>query len=123
MKNDMIYKPAIVCTEENYATMWEKAVEENGKKIKEIENKAIAQSSLLYRFLYEGVADGVATYQIVKVNKNTVHIRLCIIDGLFADYVVPQWGTEATISKEYAEKGIRAQDMWNKITAQRSVSA
>jgi hypothetical protein len=108
----MIYTPAMTCSEEEFSKKWKECQEANMKRLEEIENKAIAQGGLLYRFLYEGVADGKAIYQIIRVNKTTVRVRVCSVDGCFYDYVVPQWGDEATIPKEYAESGIRFQDLF-----------
>ena len=112
MKNEMIYEPVKICTEENFSKTWLEVHKANEKHIQEIENKAILNGGLLHRFLYESVADGKAIYQIIRENKTTVRVRLCSIDGLFDDYVVPQWGVEATIPKSYAEKSIKFQDMW-----------
>ena len=112
MKKDMIYEPIKVCTEENFCQTWLEVHEANEARIREIEEKAISDGTLLYRFLYESVADGKAIYQIIKENKTTVRVRLCSMDGLYDDYIVPQWGAEATIPKSYAESGIRFQDAW-----------
>ena len=68
MKNAMIYHPVAVCDTEDYFHSWENATKKNQEHMNAIEKKAIEQGSLLYRFLYEGVADGVAIYQIVKEN-------------------------------------------------------
>ena len=117
MKNNMLYEPVVCCTEQNYCQMWQSVQQTNIEKIEEIEEKAIAAGGLLYRFLYESVADGKAIYQIVKVNKQTVRVRLCSIDGLYYDYVVPQWGREATIPIKYAQSAIAYQDTLKKIFA------
>ena len=112
MKNSMIYEPVMTCSEEEFCKKWKDCQEANMKRLNEIEDKAIAQGGLLYRFLYEGVADGKAIYQIIKVNKKTVRVRLCCIDGCFYDYVVPQWGDEATVPKDYVESQIQFQDLF-----------
>lgn len=112
MMKNMIYSPQKVCTEENYIEMYADVCKTNETHIENIEKQAIANGGLLHRFLYESVADGKAVYQIVKVNKTTVRVKLCSIDGLYDDYVVPQWGKEATIPMSYAENSIRYQDAW-----------
>lgn len=109
---NMIYKPLKVCTEENYIETYVDVCETNEKHIEEIEKQAIANGGLLHRFLYEAVADGKAIYQITKVNKTTVRVKLCSIDGLYDDYIVPQWGKEATVPISYVEHSIRCQDAW-----------
>ena len=119
MKNEMLYTP-ITCTDENYIEKFMEVIEENERRIDDIEKKAIENGGLLYRFIYEGVADGKAIYQIVKENKNTVQIQLCSLDGLHYDYMVPYWGHKATIDKTYAQQQINAQDAWRKIITERS---
>ena len=115
MKNNtMIYEPVKVCTEENYSRTWDEVQKANIAHLEKIEAKAIEQGGLLYRFLYEPVADGKAIYQIIKVNKRTVRVRLCSIDGLYYDYMVPQWGEEATVPIDYAQSGINWQNAWRK---------
>ena len=122
MKDTMIYEPVKVCTEENFCKTWEEVRKANEEHLQKIEEKAIADGGLLHRFLYESVADGKAIYQIIKVNKTTVRVRLCSMDGLYDDYIVPQWGEEATISKEYAISGIRWQDTWRKMMSEKGAS-
>ncbi len=114
MNNSMIYVPAKICSIEEFAEKWEECYKANKARMDEIEKAAIANGGLLYRFLFEPIADGKAVYQIIKVNKKTVRIRLCCIDGCFADYVVPQWGEEAIIPITYAESVINFQNMWKK---------
>ena len=112
--DSMIYKPVKIYTEDD---SWEKLEEcrnANFAHLKEIEEKAIASGGLLYRFLYESVADGKAIYQIAEVYKRTVRVRLCSMDGCYNDYVVPQWGEEATVPITYATSGVEWQNMWRK---------
>ena len=114
-RNNMLYRPVVTCTEEEYLSKWEGAIKANQKRIDDIEKKAIASGEMLYRFITEPVADGQAVYQIVQINKTTVKIKLCQIDPLYCEYVVPYWGAEATIKKDYAEQSIRSQDALRKI--------
>lgn len=107
-----IYKPVEVRTEGSSLKEWSDCEKANWKHLHEIENAAIEAGGLLHRFMYEPVADGKAIYQIIRVNKKTVRVRACSIDGLYYDYIVPQWGEEATIPKKYAEKAIGFQDFW-----------
>ena len=119
-KDPMIYQPIKAYDGPYNYEKWQECREANFNHLKEIENKAIASGGLIYRFLYEAVADGKAIYQIIKVNKRTVRVRLCDIDG-YADYVVPQWGEEATVNIEYAESGIKWQDAWRARRAEMEV--
>jgi hypothetical protein len=75
-------------------------VEENVKRIRELDEKAKAQGTILYRFLYEPVADGIGVYQIIKVNKKSCQIRYCTTNG-FNEYLVRQWGETATVPMQY----------------------
>jgi hypothetical protein len=94
-------------------------IQTNEKHMNEIEKAAIAKGGLLHRFIYEPVADGKAIYQIVRVNKRTVNIKLCSLDGKYADYIVPYWGESASIDKTYAEMAIKNQDVLRELIASR----
>lgn len=83
-------------------------MDENFKRLQEIDAKAAAEGTLLHRYISEPFADGRAFYQIVRVNKKTVRIRVC--SGLGDDWVIPYWGPEATIDIEYAEQKVRGRD-------------
>lgn len=84
---------------------WMRLSEENRARIKELDQKAKEQGSILYRFLYEHVIDEFGIYQIIKVNKKTCRVRFCTTDG-FSEYQVPQWGETATIPLEYALRSL-----------------
>ena len=81
-----------------------KTMDNNLKRLKDIDNKAYLEGKLLWRVLQEGYADGYAYYQITKVNKKTVRVEVCT--GIGDDWVLPYWGEKATIPKEYVEKRI-----------------
>lgn len=61
------------------------ASERNFEYMQEIDSAAIKQGGLKYRFIYIQVADGLACYQILKVNKKTVKIKH--VTGLCDDYI------------------------------------
>lgn len=84
---------------------WMQIVEENEKRIRELDEKAKAQGTILYRFLYEPVADGIGVYQIIKVNKKSCQIRYCTTNG-FNEYLVRQWGETATVPMQYVLNAI-----------------
>ena len=111
----MIYAQVKTCKESEYLSKWEECIKANEKHLEEIEEKAIANGGLLYRFLYESVADGRAIYQIIRVNKNTARVKICQIDGCYNEYIVPQWGHEATVPLEYIQKQINFQDYWRSV--------
>lgn len=112
--NDMIYAPVMICDPNNYAKTYEQVMATNTDCLEKIEATAIKEGGLLHRFLYEAVADGKAIYQIIRVNKKSVRVRLCSLDGLYYDYSVPQWGNEATIPLQYAQSRIDWQNAYLK---------
>ena len=108
----LLYKPK-TCSPSDYRQKGMECFLANGAEITRIEN-AVRENDpdgLLYRFIVEPVADGKAVYQIIKVNKRSVRIRLCQLDGCYGpDYFVPQWGDEAVISIDYAQAAVRRRD-------------
>lgn len=105
---NLLYTPKLPkgFEEENFnVDEWLQMVEENEKKIKELDEKAKTQGSVLYRFLYEPVADGIGVYQIIKVNKKSCRIRYCSTNG-FNEYLVRQWGETATVPMQYVLNAI-----------------
>ena len=114
IKNNMFYTPNLPKGFHTYdfnIDEWIKLEEENRMQIKRIEERAIQAESLLYRFLYEPVADGKGIYQIIRLNKKTCRLRYCSTDG-YQSYVVRQWGEEATVSMDYVLQSIRAQNLY-----------
>jgi hypothetical protein len=113
--SNMLYTPAVTCSEEEYVYKYEGAIKANERRISLIEKEAIRSGGLLYRFIKEPVADGQAVYQITRVGRNTVDIELCQIDPVYIDYIVPYWGQGKTIERAYAEKSIAQQDAFRKM--------
>ena len=114
----MIYTPVKVYAEGKIDELMD-CIATNEKHMNEIEKDAIAKGGLLHRFIYEPVADGKAIYQIVRVNKRTVNIKLCSLDGKYADYIVPYWGESASIDRTYAENAIKSQDIMRALIAKK----
>jgi hypothetical protein len=99
----MLYKPG------NYKNLdFIEAMKKNWAKLQECDKTAKENGELVGRYIDEPFADGKAIYQIVKENKKTVRIRVCT--GLGDDWVIPYWGEEATIDKEYAVKKVAQRD-------------
>lgn len=113
-----IYKPVKIYNDGNIDELMD-CIRVNEQHMNEIEKAAIEEGGLLHRFIYEPVADGKAIYQIVRVNKRTVNIRLCSLDGKYADYVIPYWGESASIDKAYAEASIQRQDTMRALFARK----
>jgi len=99
----MLYKPG------KYNNMdYSEVIKKNWEKLEECDRIAKEKGELKGRYIAEPYADGNAIYQIVKVNKKTVCIRVCT--GLGDDWTIPYWGAEATIDKEYAIKKVAQRD-------------
>lgn len=89
----------------------------NWRQFEAIDKLAKKRGELLYRYIAEPIADGRAIYQILRVNKKSVRVRVC--EGIGDDWVLPYWGEEATIPLEYAEKSIRGRDALRAMFAQK----
>lgn len=105
----MIYKAITEKKENDFI----ERIKQNNKLISTIDNDAAQRETLLHRFIYEPYADGFAVYQIIRVNKRTVRIRVCT--GIGDDWVIPYWGIEATISLDYAQSHINRRDALKEI--------
>ncbi|MCH8744336.1 MAG: hypothetical protein IIB31_01660, partial [Chloroflexi bacterium] len=73
--------------------------EANQEKLNKQDEKAKIEGKLVGRIIEEPFADSHATYEIIKENKKTVKIKVCV--GLGDDWVIPYWGNEATIKKDF----------------------
>jgi len=99
----MLYKPG------NYKNLnFLETIKKNWAKLQECDKTAKEKGELVGRYIDEPFADGKAIYQIIKENKKTVRIRVCT--GLGDDWVIPYWGEETTIDKEYAVKKVAQRD-------------
>lgn len=106
---NMVYKPVKVYSGTGVDELMN-CIKANEEHMNAIEKEAIANGGLLHRFIYEPVADGKAIYQVIRVNKKTVNLRLCSLDGKYYDYVVPYWGDSPSVSRTYVENAISRQD-------------
>lgn len=75
-----------------------KAMEENFNEMLRQEKEAYDNGQLVGRLISVPQADGRAWYQIIRENKNSVRIRVCI--GIGDDWISPIWGGEATLQKK-----------------------
>lgn len=80
----------------------------NRESLDEQDKQAEMDGTMVGRYIEEGIADGCATYVIVKENKRTVKIRH--VTGLGDDYMIGYWGKEATIHKAYAKTHLTCRD-------------
>lgn len=99
----MLYVPV-----EDKTLSWKDRFDKNWALLKKCDSEAAAKGQLIGRYITEPFADGQAVYQIIKENKLTVRIRVCT--GLGDDWVIPYWGGETTIKKEYALQKIKQRE-------------
>jgi hypothetical protein len=73
-------------------------VREMGEKWEQIvqtDKEAIANNTLVGRYLTHGFADGMAVYQVTKINKKSVRIE--VVTGIGDDWILPAWGVKTTL--------------------------
>lgn len=105
----MLYVPIMETQIKNCLERWDK----NNRRLSEINEDARKKGELLHRVIYIPYADGHAVYQIIKVNKRTVRIKACIEIG--DDWIIPYWGKEASVDKQFVEQEIRKVDLWSSL--------
>lgn len=111
----MLYVEIKESEEKDFIKRWDK----NMENIKNIDEEVKKNNTLLHRFIYQPYADGNAVYQIIKVNKKTVRIRVCT--GIGDDWIIPYWGEETLIDKAYAEESIYRRDYLDSLFKGKSV--
>lgn len=93
---------------------------ENEKQLNDRDEAAKAKGDLKGRYIREGYADGYAIYEIIRVNKKSVRIR--VVTGIGDDWRIPYWGDETTIPLEYALQNIKQRDFWSDLAAAKAKS-
>lgn len=83
-------------------------LEVNRKNLEKKDQLAKESGELKGRYIQEPRADGYAIYEIVRVNKRSVRIK--VVTDIGDDWTVPFWGEETTIPLDYAERNIRSRD-------------
>ena len=86
-------------------------------EIERVDKEAKAKGTLVGRYIKHQYADGYAVYRIVRENKATVRIE--VVTGIGDDWVLPAWGTAATISRKVAEQFIGRQDALDRLFAKK----
>jgi len=113
----MRYEPKEI----NWSDGWDKCralMKENEALLKKIDKEAKDKGELLWRYFEEGVADGAAVYQIIRINRHTVRIAHCTELG--DDYIISYWGSEATIDKAYAQAKVAWRDSIDELFAKKA---
>jgi len=106
----VVKKPIFSIPDHSNTREWLKQVNENYKKLLEMDIQAANAGNLEGRFVDHPIADGKALYFITKENKKTVTIEHLELGG--DDYYLPAWGAKATIPKEFALDNVKARDFW-----------
>jgi len=83
-------------------------IEKNWESLNKDDKEARANGQLVGRYIKEPCADSYAVYRIVKENKKTVKIQA--VSGIGDDWQIPYWGSQAVISKAYAQDSIAYRD-------------
>ena len=99
---------------------WETMLEESQKKEKAMEVKdeiARKVGTLVGRYIRQQIADGYAYYEIIRENKKSVRIQHLNIGDA---WVIPYWGSEATIDKKFAEDCLARRDRWSELCSQKN---
>ncbi len=87
---------------------WLEEIEKNQKEMRDRDQESKAKGILKGRYIREPYADNYAFYEIIRENKKTVRIR--VITGIGDDWVLPMFGEEATVDKDYAINNIAYRD-------------
>lgn len=72
---------------------------DNWENLHRIDKAARIAGRMVGRIVMCGVADGQATYMIIRENKHSARIQMC--PGLGDDYTEFAWGFEATVQKTH----------------------
>lgn len=92
--------------------------ENNRKKLELEDEKAMEENKLVGRFVQEPYADGYAIYRVIRENKKSVRIRL--VEEIGDSYMLPYWGKETTIDKDYALGNIGRRDRLNRMFSRKN---
>lgn len=106
-------------TEPNYSLSVEKMLKAQDEKMELVtarDRTARLKNQILHRYIRIPVADGFALYEIVRVNRMSVRIR--VITGIGDDWRVSYFGDEATVDKQYAIENIQFRDNVHKLFRQ-----
>lgn len=85
----------------------------NFQKLNEKDLALKKANKLVGRYIKEQFADGYAFYEITKETKTKVGIKVIVNIG--DDWVIPYWGQETMIDKNYALNNISVRDSLDKI--------
>lgn len=111
---DLTYKPV---ASTDLSNGFDKAIEnqkKNWKALEEIDLEAKKSGNILFRYIKEPVADGLAFYQITKSKNKKVFVQRC--EGVCLDeYEHSYFGAGRWIDLDYAVESIRGRDLLDKL--------
>lgn len=88
-------------------------IKRNNDLLNKIDDEARKGGEILHRIISFPYADSQAVYQIIKVLKRTVRLKIC--EGIGDDWIFPLIGKEGTITLEQAKQELRRRDFWKDI--------
>lgn len=91
----------------------EAQLKKNQQKLDYLDAIARKNNTFVGRTVSVPVADGYATYVVVKENKTSCRIE--VATGLGDDYCSYEWGREATVSKSFLTQHFRAHEALEKL--------
>lgn len=91
--------------------------EQNFQAMREKDQESKTQGMLKGRYLREPYADSYAYYEIIRENKKSVRVR--VVTEIGDDWVLPLFGEETTVDKEYAMRNIGQRDYFEDLVARR----
>lgn len=113
--DDLKYRPKkLNCS--NDITEICKLYEDNFNTLVRLDDEAEKRGLYVGRYITHPIADGKAVYQIVSETKKK--IKIMVVTHIGDDYVIPAWGSVATIDKEYADKEFNFRKFWKKETGE-----
>ena len=92
---------------------WLKNMDKNFNIMIEDDATSKKKNQLVGRYVTQPFADGRSYYRIVKENKKTV--RMEVVSDIGDDWVIPYWGQNPTIDKQFAIDCIQSREALEKI--------
>ena len=117
--NELIYKPKADIEKDGLGS-WFAAMDDNQKRLNELDEIAKNKNILVGRIITFPYADGQSIYQIIRENKNSVRLKVCF--GLGDDWVDHILGEEGTINKDKAISRIEWRDKMNEFSSKQETA-
>lgn len=100
ISDDLKYRPIKPSSSSNFDEVT-KIHADNLAALIKLDEEAERRGLYIGRYITHPIADGRAIYQIVSETKKK--IKIVVVTGIGDDWVIPAWGSAATIDKKYAD--------------------